>query len=129
MNMDALLLPKKNVRGVVFTKHPSKSQKVADAPRRDSMLSPGDFTLIRSITVAMEGSKVTNELLREYGLISMSLTTEMYSESVVSIEMSQAGLIRLINDLQQLKASRVGEDKQNSEAEIKYTFDEIMKFD
>ena len=82
----------------------------------------------------MEDSNTWNELQnffeKEYGAFSMSLTFEYPYEGTATIEMRPSGLIKFMNDLVVLKASKEFTNQQELEAEneIKCTFDEVMKF-
>ena len=68
-------------------------------------------------------SELQDFFRNEYGIFSMSLTTEYMSEGVAEIEMRESGFMKLMNDLILLK-----ESKYPPQEEIKCTFDEAMNF-
>ena len=77
-----------------------------------------------------EWSELQNFLIKEYGVINMTLTIDACSEGVAEIAIRQGGLVKLMNDLILLKASKelTNERASEQEEEIKCTFDEAMQF-
>ena len=77
-------------------------------------------------------SEIRDFLMKEYGMVNMSLTVECGREGLAEIEMLESGLIKLMNDIVILKASKDsasdGITKDPPQEEIKCTFDEVMKF-
>lgn len=78
-------------------------------------------------------SEIQDLLMKEYDVINMSLTVEYNHEGIAEIEMLQSGLIKLMNDLSILKASKDsvsdGIPERPPREAIKCTFDEVMRFE